>query len=983
MYTMSRFTGFLPIALLFQIMALAADPDTPARTENEEGESPLGRTEWFLNQRLNHSGQVGAHERLRALARRQHLEAVGDAAFPAQNWQLIGPEPENVQEIPISAGRVTALVVDPRSSTTVYAGTAEGGVWKTTDGGVNWLPLTDMQESLAIGSLALDPENPDTVYAGTGEGNFNADAYFGAGLLKSTDAGVTWTLLGQDYFTGDALGSIAVSPTNSQALLAAGLGGVFRSVDGGITWSNPASNLAATAVVFDPADGTQAWAGICNVFQDISNGLYRSADGGATWTLVSTPPLPQPNSASGIGRIAIAIAPSNPQIIYVGMSAITPNTTFLGSFLSTDGGTTWAANATGYEGDWYRNAIAISPIDPTFAVGGGLDIYFTQNQNVSWFGGDPTDALHVDQHAFAFSADGSMLYVGNDGGVFSSTTTGTGPVWTSLNSTLSITQFYPGFAINPSVPTLAIGGTQDNGTLVYSGNLKWSYATCGDGGAALVEPQNPQNVYVTCEEGGLFHSESGGAPNSFEHQMSGVPTSEIPFVGVLAADPSDQDTVWWGGVTNLWVTTTGALTWTKATASLPANSIFTVSAIGVVSSDGNTVIFGDLAGNLFCSSNAKSTASVWTACGSTVPNGGGPIASVIADPAASGAAYMTETGYGNDHIFHTTNGGQTWTDLQGDLPDVPVSAVCIDQTAGFLYAATDVGVFMTANNGGHWQPLGNGLPNTVVTGLQFFPSPRLLRAASHGRSMWDITLPVQAPTLASNGIVNSANFAAAVPGSIAAAFGTSLTDGVESASVIPLPSSLAGATLTIGSLNAPVFFASPGQMNVQIPWETPVGTASATLTIGAQASTASQAVAQYAPGIYTLNASGQGQGVIVNSLTNAWAAATGSIAGVNAAPVTAGVDYITIYCTGLGPVTNQPATGAAAGSSPLSQTTQGVTVTIGTVTSVAPFAGLAPGFVGFYQVNVPVPAGIPASSSVPVTIAIGGVTSNSVTIAVQ
>jgi len=104
---------------------------------------------------------------------------------------------------------------------------------------------------------------------------------------------------------------------------------------------------------------------------------------------------------------------------------------------------------------------------------------------------------------------------------------------------------------------------------------------------------------------------------------------------------------------------------------------------------------------------------------------------------------------------------------------------------------------------------------------------------------------------------------------------------------------------------------------------------------------------------------------------------------VNAAPVTAGVDYITIYCTGLGPVTNQPATGAAAGSSPLSQTTQGVTVTIGTVTSVAPFAGLAPGFVGFYQVNVPVPAGIPASSSVPVTIAIGGVTSNSVTIAVQ
>jgi uncharacterized protein (TIGR03437 family) len=963
---------------IFLVFLVILCPLVAVAGDEEKGEAPFEREQWFLHQRLNKNGQVGARERLQALAKREHQQSVGDSAFPSQNWQLIGPQPENVENIPVSAGRVTSLVVDPRSATTVYAGTAEGGVWKTTNGGVNWMPLTDTQPSLAIGSLALDPSNPDTIYAGTGEGNFNADAYEGSGVLKSTDGGVTWTLLGQDYLTGGAIGSLAVSPSNSQILLAGVEGaGLAVSSDGGMTWTNPIQNYAATAVAFDPADGTQAWAGVCSIFLDQSNGLYHSTDGGTTWTIVSTAPLPQ----SGIGRIAIAFAPSNPKTIYVGMSGIIPNDSlFLGAFVSTDGGTTWTSNPAGYKGDWYRNAMAVSPTDPTFVVGGGLEAYYTQDGNMTWLQADPSGLLHVDQHAFAFSADGSVLYVGNDGGVFSTPTASMPFAWSSLDSTLAITQFYPGFSIHPTDTTVSIGGTQDNGTLMYSGSLKWTYSTCGDGGATYIVPQNPQNVFVTCQTGGLYFSSSGGAAGTFTINMTGVPKSEVPFVGVVAGDPSNQNGAWWGGVTNLWYAANQGTGWTKATASLAANSIETISAVSAVSTDGNTVIFGDLGGDVFCSTNAKSTAPTWTACGSTII--GGPISSIIADPTASGAAFLTETGYGNDHIFHTTNGGQTWTDLQGDLPDVPVSAVLLDQVAGFLYAATDVGVFMSANNGGHWQPLGTGLPNTVITGLQFYQSARLLRASSHGRSMWDITLPIEPPALGNNGIVNSASFAAAAPGSIAAAFGTALTDGVEVASTIPLPSSLAGATLTVNGVDAPVFFASPGQINVQIPWEAPVGSTTATLTIGAQSSTAAMSIAQYAPGIYTLNASGQGQGVIVNSVTNAWAAASGSIPGINAAPVTAG-DFITIFCTGLGPVSNQPADGAPAPSSPLASTTQGVTVSIGGVTVPALFSGLVPGLVGFYQVNAGIPSGVTASNSVPVSLTIGGVTSNTVTIAVQ
>jgi uncharacterized protein (TIGR03437 family) len=209
-----------------------------------------------------------------------------------------------------------------------------------------------------------------------------------------------------------------------------------------------------------------------------------------------------------------------------------------------------------------------------------------------------------------------------------------------------------------------------------------------------------------------------------------------------------------------------------------------------------------------------------------------------------------------------------------------------------------------------------------------------------------------------------------------------MADGTEIASTIPLPPSLAGSTLTIAGHNAPVFFASSGQMNVQIPWEAPVGSVSATLAIGTQSSTAPAMVVQYGPAVYTYSGSGQGQGVIVNSFTNVWAAAAGSVPGVKAAAVNVG-DTVTIYCTGLGPVTNQPATGAAASGNPLSSTTQPVTVSIGGVSVKALFAGLVPGLVGFYQVNVTVPPGVAPSGSAPVVVTVAGVNSNTVTMAVQ
>jgi uncharacterized protein (TIGR03437 family) len=309
----------------------------------------------------------------------------------------------------------------------------------------------------------------------------------------------------------------------------------------------------------------------------------------------------------------------------------------------------------------------------------------------------------------------------------------------------------------------------------------------------------------------------------------------------------------------------------------------------------------------------------------------------------------------------------------------------IDPDTAYLYIGTDVGVFLSGDNGAHWQPLGNGLPNTVVTGLALYRSSRLLRASTHGRSMWDLTVPIPAPAITSTGFVNSATFGltgtkGVAPGSIATLFGVQMSLGVASASTTPLPTSLGGTTISFGSVASPMFYVSPTQLNLQVPWETPVGSVNVSLSVGQQTSSATVGVVAYAPGIYTLNASGSGQGVITN-LDYSWAAPAGSIPGVTAKPATPG-GYIVIYCTGLGPVDAPPPTGVGGPGIPPTTTTTTPVVTIGGVAGTVQFAGLTPGAIGLYQINVQLPGNVPTGDSVPVSVSIGGASSDTVTIAI-
>src|SRR2546426_2598258 len=298
-----------------------------------------GREEWFLGDRTLPDGSVATGMRQRALKhvdrmietqRRMGwlpLESAAPLAtdFPGPSaWTSIGPQPINVAPgvfpfngSPSNSGRVAALAVDPRNPDVAFLGAAAGGVWKTIDAGLNWTPMTDNQPSLSIGSLAIDPTNTSTIYAGTGEQNFSGDSYYGAGVLKSTDGGTTWTQQGANVFVGPGrgsftanrldggahIGAIAVDPFNHQIFLAGvfrstspTLSGIYRTTDGGANWNGPLNiagttgGAAGTEIVFDPVNSGVVYAALGAAGGATVNGVYRSTDDGATWTRMGSAP---------------------------------------------------------------------------------------------------------------------------------------------------------------------------------------------------------------------------------------------------------------------------------------------------------------------------------------------------------------------------------------------------------------------------------------------------------------------------------------------------------------------------------------------------------------------------------------------------------------------------------------------------------------------------------------------------------------------
>jgi hypothetical protein len=728
-----------------------------AGDEESSTNNLIRREQWFLQQRAFPGKRIPTGARHRALDQKRLMRIMQEsnaATISAGAWTQIGPQPSNGYW-GASSGRATTVVFDPRNNRVAYAGTAGGGVWRTTDG-VSWSPISDLEPSLAIGAIALDPANPSVIYVGTGEENYSIDSYYGEGILKSTNGGSSWTSV-VGPFADSEIGTIAVSPANSSVVLAGATGftstmwpgGLFRSSDGGSTWAMVLSGNT-DSIVFDPVNTSTAFAGLGN-WGDSFSGVYKSVDNGATWTKL-TSGLPP---ATSTGRIGLVIDPNHNSVVYASIADIEGGSGYAGIYQSTDGGANWSKiyipSGSGCC-TWYENGIAVDKANSKVIVTGGFGVTRSLDGGATW--SDITSGTHPDQHAFAFSPDGTQLYAANDGGLWSMSNPAASTVsWNSMNSQVATITFYPGIGMDPADVNHALAGTQDNSADAYAGNLGWNagFSPCGDASSAMIDPTNFSHQYLYCI-GTIYASSDGGA--TWASAMSGLNSSDGGgWVSPLALDPSNPSTLYFAAH-SVYQSTDKAATWHAISGSLDTQLI---NAIAVAPSNSSTVYVGAGDGAVLLTKNAG-TGATWTSVSTGLP--ARAVTSLAVSATSPATAYVTFSGFGAGHIWKTTNYGSTWTDISGNLPDAPANDVVIDpDMSNVLYLATDVGVFATSN-GSIWSALGSGLPEVVVQSIAFHHGARTLRAITHGRSAWDVQIPNAAGLVLSPSLLNFATVVA-------------------------------------------------------------------------------------------------------------------------------------------------------------------------------------------------------------------------------
>jgi hypothetical protein len=757
---MSSITRGLGLGLLSAVLGVA-----PARGQNPpfRGDDPAGAARYFVELRVGPNGTIPSGARATALAQMRarwpQLVARRDATLlsvpsldPARTWTPIGPRPITSGST-TNSGRLTAIAIHPTDPNIIYVGGAQGGVWKTVDGGASWVPLTDDQCSLAMGSIALDPANPEIVYVATGEQNFSGDSYYGCGILKSVNGGQTWTEVGRSVITGNGarrprISRVIVDKFTANSantiVFAATDAGLFRSLDAGATWSQTTGPAGAvTDIVADPATQGVFYAANGNIGGSLSNGVYKSIDSGLTWSKTSMP-------AVNAGRISLALAPSAPATIYAAVQAANnagPNANaLLGIWQSTDGGGNWtqkhgADQSLCSQQCWYDLVIAVDPTNASTLFLGGVE-FFKSTDSGATFPRISNASIHVDQHAIAFHPTiPTTVFAGNDGGIFRLADGETN--WTSLNTNLELTQFYSGVSVSPTSATMILGGTQDNGTLQWGGIGTWPQVVGGDGGFTALDQLTGGTAFAetqwTANSGfsGPRRRDASAGQSQFLLKLNGINTSDSAlFIPPMVMDPLRPRIVFFG-TANLYRTDNSGDLWTKIGTRLTASGFGSIASIGVAPSDTMTVYVGSSDGRV---SYTHDLGLTWTAATGT---GIGPVTDIAVDPRDARTAIIVQSNFSSaGKVFRTVDGGATWANLTLNLPSMPVLAVVLEPGSRDITIGTDLGVFTLPNGASSWTPVLNGLPNIAVYDLVFDAPRSRLIAATHGRGMFSLDVSV-------------------------------------------------------------------------------------------------------------------------------------------------------------------------------------------------------------------------------------------------
>lgn len=674
-------------------------------------------------------------------------------------WESIGPF--NI------SGRVLSVGINPQADSTIYACTASGGLWRSRrlGLGVSWEKMDTGFPVLGVSDIEFAPGDSTVMFIGTGEvynyASTGTDgAYrptrgsYGIGILKSTDGGASWSK-SLDWTLQNERGvwMIKIDPLNPQIVYAATTDGIYKSTNQGDSWSRVFDVIMATDIEIHPTRTNEILIS-CGNLNSEGKGIYKSMDSGQNWTKIGGELVEEFG-----GKIQLAFAPSNPDVAYAS----------IGNSLSGVDGATWLYRSANFGTDWtlisnedysrwqgwFSHDVSVNPQDEDdiIAIGIGVwrnfsDLNFldqvnssTQIQGTPPIGmpDGPPNYSHSDQHFVTHHPEIENLVIfGTDGGVFLSFDGGN--TFQSANGGMQTTQFYNGFSVSPS-GDLAMGGLQDNNTVLYSGNPAWSKVVAGDGSWSAINPVNTDIVYGSSQNLNVRRSTNRGS--SFSSLSFPVVDSPL-FIAPYVLAPSNPNRMYFGSST-LFRSDNGGQTINVMSniESILNNPIYSME----VSPTDHNILYCATGPNpldvvveepqvIFTTNGGISFEETSEDLPNRIVN------DVTIDPENSAIAYITLSGFGSDHVFKTTDFGQTWFSIDNGLPDLPGNAILVNpNNTDQIFYGNDISAYVSNDAGQSWETFDEGLPNaSIVMDIKIAAEDNSLWIATHGNGIYKRSL---------------------------------------------------------------------------------------------------------------------------------------------------------------------------------------------------------------------------------------------------
>jgi photosystem II stability/assembly factor-like uncharacterized protein len=722
-------------------------------TRRGDGYKPFRRWEYYWQSRVNPDGSFPpAGQIFREFNKFAAAQPEGSGFKSGNaNWHEMGPKTRVDVGGYVGIGRLNAIACHPTDTSIVYTGAPSGGLWKSTDGGRNWVVLTDHMPSLGVSSILIHPTKPDEIIVGTGDRD-HGDAR-GIGVIRSTDGGINWEIYnnGMGEIT---VGMMARSESDPNVVLAATSKGIFKTTDGGANWvlklSVPDAHFKD--IKLKPGNSMIAYATSVGAV-----GFHRSEDGGETWSQV-------PGTA-GIptrGRMVIGVTPAASNLVYL----VCGDVGYVGCYVSQDDGKNFilqsdSPNILGWASDgsdeksqaWYDLCISVDPNSAQVVHVGGINLWRSDNGGKTWritghWTGSGAQAVHADHHTFFYNPVNKRLYVGNDGGIYY--TDNQGMRWTEISVGLGIGQIYR-LGVSKTNPYKTVTGFQDNGSATWTGT-EWLTTGGGDGMESAIDPTDYQYSYTTVYYGSITQN----LFNGYNRQVGGKGVGGIDEEGAWVTPyliHQNDGSIMIAGYKNIWITrdlkNPNAISWKRITYNLAGTNDAFITSIEQSPAQPSMIYFSRQDRKLFRTDNFNAANPIWIDLTPNLPASGTP-SDLECHPFDPSTVYMTLA----RKVFKSTDKGETWTDISGTLPQITTNTLLFDEssTEG-LYLGTDAGAYFKDAGMTDWVFFNTNLPLSVeVSELEVYydhldRSKSRLRASTFGRGMWETPLAPSTPIL--------------------------------------------------------------------------------------------------------------------------------------------------------------------------------------------------------------------------------------------